>query len=1095
MSLLLRTSPHLSPLLDALAATLRHEPLPPRDMETIVVQSQGMRRWLTLQLADTFGCAGSLSLPFPASFVRELGTRIADDRLARDDRDPFSREALVWRIDALLRALPPGDATFQPLDRYLRDGDERRRFGLAAQVAARFDDYQMFRADVLDDWERGGNAPGGRHAAWQAALWRQLVAGAAVDGVPARHLATRLRNTIALLERAAPAGLPARVSVFGVSTLPPLFVDLLVALARHVPVTIYSASLDFTSPHPLAAAFGGQSREFLGQLVRLGALHERLPAGRSASAGLLGILQSEMGTGDPGDAPITLAPDDGSLRIVDAHGALRQLEIVRDQLLAALGDDPTLRPHDLLVLVPDAAEWAPMVDAVFGATGDEAPRIPYRIADRPLRRTQPAAEGMARLLSLDGGRMERSEVLGFLSHPLVRHGAGLSESEVEYMETLLQRANVRWGYDAEARATLGLPAYEDASWRAGLDRLLLGVAVGRKDDLVLDLLPEAGDTAGDPETVATFASWVDDLAATLQDWRRSRTLGDWSDALAEATERFLVAESGDEQQQVYGVLATVRRLSALGEVSGYGELVPFGVVRDWLERQLDDEGTGGGFLVGGMTVAALKPMRSLPFRVIAVVGLDDGVFPRRERRAAFDLLEHERRPGDRDLRSDDRQLFLDLLLAAGDRLVLAYSGRAVSDNSPRAPSVVLDELLDHLDRRASTSASTSARAAIVVTHPLQPFSPSYFAPDRDPRLFTYSQAHAQAASASAHRGAAAETPFVAPGGLIEPVDGTRRFELSLRDLTDCWTNPSRYFCRRTLRLSLGGDDGSLPDDEIFAPNNMEKGGIRARMLANALAGERDVEREQRRLLADGSLPPQRLGEVWHEGLAAEVSIVLDEVPHAIGARAVPFTLDGEGWRLKGRLAGVRGGVRDGERFVVRAGSIRAEHRIRAWVEHVAMCAAHEAGLVDLPTRTVVVWREKNAVKREALFPVADAMSVLDRLVRAAQRGLAAPLPFFADAGWAWHTTMHPKPKKPSKAKKKSAATPSQSEEGDPDEARWQARRSFERETTHFSGGGDCEDAYVALCFRGVDPMTDRWDDFERLATTLFGAWRWAGADE
>ena len=226
MSLLLRTSPHLSPLLDALAATLRHEPLPPRDMETIVVQSQGMRRWLTLQLADTFGCAGSLSLPFPASFVRELGTRIADDRLARDDRDPFSREALVWRIDALLRALPPGDATFQPLDRYLRDGDERRRFGLAAQVAARFDDYQMFRADVLDDWERGGNAPGGRHAAWQAALWRQLVAGAAVDGVPARHLATRLRNTIALLERAAPAGLPARVSVFGVSTLPPLFVDL-----------------------------------------------------------------------------------------------------------------------------------------------------------------------------------------------------------------------------------------------------------------------------------------------------------------------------------------------------------------------------------------------------------------------------------------------------------------------------------------------------------------------------------------------------------------------------------------------------------------------------------------------------------------------------------------------------------------------------------------------------------------------------------------------------------------------------------------------------------------------------------------------------
>ncbi|MEP7384743.1 MAG: exodeoxyribonuclease V subunit gamma, partial [Gemmatimonadota bacterium] len=796
MSLLLRTSPHLRPLLDALAGTMRDAPLPPREMETIVVQSQGMRRWLTLQLADTFGCAGSLSLPFPASFVRELGGRISGDRLGRDENDPFSRDALAWRLDALLRGLPPGDETFQPLSRYLTGGDERTRFGLAAQVAARFDDYQMFRADVLDDWERGGSAPGGRHPAWQAALWRQLVAGAAIDGEPVPHLATRLRRTIESLKRALPPGLPARVSVFGVSTLPPLFVELLVALARHIPVTVYSASLDPVATHPLAEAFGGQSREFVDSLVRLGASHERLPAERQANVGVLRALQLEMGEGASGDAPLALSPADESLRFHDAHGELRQLEIVRDQLLAALGDDPTLRPHDLLLLVPDAAEWAPMVDAVFGATGDEMPRIPYRIADRPLRRTQPAAEGMARLLSLEGGRMERSEVLGFLSHPLVRQGAALSEGEVEFMEALLQRANVRWGYDAESRAALGLPSYEDASWRAGLDRLLLGVAVGRRDDLVLGILPEAGDTAGDPETVAAFANWVDDLAATLLDWRTPRTLGDWSETLVTAVERFLVAGGGDEQQQVYGVQATVRRLAALGDVAGYAELVPFGVVRDWLERQLDDDGLGGGFLMGGMTVAALKPMRSLPFRVIAVVGLDDGVFPRRERRAAFDLLEVERRPGDRDLRSDDRQLFLDLLLAAGDRLILTYSGRAVSDNSPRAPSVVLDELLDHLDRRLATP----ARAAIVVTHPLQPFSPGYFAPDRDPRLFTFSHAQALAASASATRGDAAEPRFIAAGGVAPPPEDASRFELTLRDLTDCWTNPSRYFCRRVLRI-------------------------------------------------------------------------------------------------------------------------------------------------------------------------------------------------------------------------------------------------------------------------------------------------------
>lgn len=1086
MSLLLRTSPHLTPLLDALASELRRAPLPPREMETIVVQSQGMRRWLTLQLADAFGCAGSLSLPFPASFVRELGARITGDRLGRDERDPFSREALAWRIDALLRALPPGDAIFQPLTRYLRDGDERRRFGLATQVAARFDDYQMFRADVLDAWERGDDSPANRHTAWQGALWRQLVAGATVDGVQAPHLATRLRRTIAALHDAPPAGLPERVSVFGVSALPPLFIDLLVALARHVPVTIYSAALDPSTSHPLAESLGAQSREFLGQLVRLGATHEELPSQRAPRTTLLRALQQEMESGAASRSPLVARPDDASLRIIDAHGAQRQLEVIRDELLAALGDDPTLRPHDLLLLVPDAAEWAPVVDAVFGTTADDVPRIPYRIADRPLRRTQPAAEAMARLLALEGGRLERSEILGFLAHPLVRQGAGLSDGEVELVETLLQRANVRWGYDAQSRATLGLPAYEDATWRAGLDRLLLGVAVGRRDDFVLDVLPEAGDTAGDPDVVAAFAVWIDDLAATLESWRAPRTLGEWSATLSATVERFLVADGGDEQQQVYALLATVRRLDVASSVTGYSEQVPFGVVRDWLERQLDDDGFGGGFLVGGMTVAALKPMRSLPFRVIAVVGLDDGVFPRRERRAAFDLLEQERRVGDRDLRSDDRQLFLDVLLAAGDRLILSYSGRAVSDNSPRAPSVVLEELLDHLARRTSVR----TRSSLVVAHPLQPFSEGYFTPDRDPRLFTFSRAQALAARAAAGRGGV-DAPFIAPGGTVAASKPEGRFDLSLRDLTDCWTNPSQYFCRRTLRLSLGIDDGALSDDEIFAPNHIEQGGIRARMLGTALAGERDVEREQRRLLADGALPPHELGATWHEKLSAEVSLVLGQVPGAVGAHAVPFVIDGDGWRLTGRLAGVNGDTR----YAVRAGSIRAEHWIRAWVEHVAMCAARESGIAELPTSTVLAWRAGKSVKQETLPRVDDAIGLLDGLVRAACAGLEGPLTFFAAAGWAWLNAMHPKPKKRSKSRKGGGEAPPTLEGGDPDEARYRAGVAFAEEPSFGARGGDCEDAYVALCFRGVEPMVERWPEFERLAATLFAGWRWSGGGE
>jgi len=1076
MPLQLLLAPHLSPLLDHLAEGMARAPLPPRELEVIVVQSQGMRRWLTLQLADAFGCAGSLVLPFPATFVRDLEGRLAQDRSPRGDADPFAREVLAWRIDAFLRELPL-DEVWRPLRTYLETGDERARFGLATQVAGRLDDYQMFRPDVLADWEEGRDdesrdAP---HVRWQAELWRVLVA-AAPDTL---HLGERLRRTIDRLhgESFAPGLLPARVTVFGVSTLPPRFVDLLGALARHVPVTIYTASLDPAAPHPLARAFGTQSREFAEALRGAGAEVTQLDR-RALATGVLGILQGELAGGSTGDSPVALEAGDDSLRVHDGHGELRQLEIVRDQLLDALAADPTLRPHDLLLLVPDAAEWAPLVDAVFGVAADEAPVVPYRVADRPLRRTQPGAEGFARLLSLEGRRLERSEVMGFLSHPLARAAAGFTEAEVETLDGLLSRANVRWGYDAGSREALGFHPYEDATWRTGLDRLLLGTIAGRLDDLVLGVLPEAGDTMGDPELLASLATWIDDLAAALTQWRDPRTLADWSATLLGAVDRFLRGTDAESTQALATVSTTLRRLVSIGEVAGHDGMVPFAVVRDWVEVQLDDEGFGSGFLQGGMTVAALKPMRSLPFRVIAVAGLDDGVFPRRDRRAAFDLLEHERRPGDRDLRGDDRQLFLDLLLAAGERLILTYSGRAVSDNSPRAPSVVIDELLDHLDRRTAGR----SREALVVRHPLQPFALTYFTPGGDARLFSYSAAQARAARARITRarrpaGDAEVEPAFVDAELEPPVGDEGRFELSLRDLGECWRNPSRFYCTRVLRFSLDERDDALVDDDIFSPGKMEEGLIESRMVATALNLSRDPVREVQRLLADGSLPPLAIGRAWHGKLNEEVAEVLAKVPLEAPVATIPIKLSGDGWRLTGRVDGVRLGAR----YVVRPGKVRPEYWVRAWVEHLVLCAAREAGVVGAPEQTIVVGKDEQRV----LGPVSNATRVLASLVVATRNAYRAPLPFFPQAAWAWRDVMYPWPKKSKRGGRSADLSSSEASA----KAMAKARDAFLLESSRFSPiGGDHEDPYVALCFRGAAPMDERREEFVQLAHLVFGAW-------
>lgn len=1047
------TAAHLAPLRDHLLVRLRDDPLPPRDAETIVVQSQGMRRWLTLQVADALGCAGSLSLPFPATFIYDVANHVLPPPSVDRNDDAFSRDALTWRIDAMLRTLPARGDEWQPLRVYLGAGDDRMRLGLATRIAARFDEYQLYRQDTLLAWERGETVQDPPHARWQASLWRRLCAEA--PG-PTDHLPRRLTRAIAALRGAGAPALPSRVTVFGVSALPPVFLDLLAALSRTVEVRIYAAVLDDTHAHPLATAFGRQGRELLSLLGDRGAVITRLAMEPDRRRELLPSLQEGIAAPSGMD---TVAPSraDRSLAVHDCHGKVRQLEVVRDQLLDALAADPTLRPHDLLLLVPDAGAWAATVDAVFGVATDETPRIPYHLADRSRRSVQPASEAFLRLLALEGGRFARSEVFALLEHPLVRRAADLNEIEVESLRDITARANVHWGYDAASRETLGLPDYETASWRLGLDRLLLGLVTGRADDLVLGALPMAGDTAGDPGIVGLLARWVDRLAATLLSWRRARPVAQWSADLLATTSDFLGATDRRGLQSIRDLEEELRRLAELAAVAHHGDDVPFGVIRDWLETQLGDEGFGAGFLVGGMTVAALKPMRSIPFRVIAVAGLDDEAFPRRDRRAAFDLLGADRRPGDRDLRGDDRQLFLDILLAARDRLILAFGGRAVQDNSPRAPSIVVDELLDHLDR----ASNGAARDNVVVRHPLQPFSSRYFE-GSDPRLFTYSLSQARAAAA----GTGAVQPFVP-----RPVAGTSLGEVSLDELVELWTNPSEYFCRRTLLLSLHGDVADVTDEERVALDKLTQGAVKARILARALAGSRDAKRDELVLENEGLLPPGALARAWHQRLDGDVMQVLDRVPVGPEPHPALISVDDDGWRLTGRLEGIRGD----ERLVVRAGKMRAEHCIKAWVQHVAMCAAHEAGARDLPTTTRLIGREK---KEDLVIPaVQDPRAALASLVAQLASGRSEPLPFFARAGWAWFSAKRAgwesKPRKGSRPKDPVA----------------EAKKAFRKEADRFDViGGDCEDPYVALCFRDSDPMEGRHAEFERLVQVLFEPW-------
>lgn len=1069
---------------DALLARMEQDlaavPLPPFDDECIVVQSLGMDRWVRQQFAQRQGCAASLAMPFPAAFCRRLASLLQRDRrfatgdgVSIDAR--FEEQALTWRLFSLLRT--PGflaAPVYEPLRGFLDGATEAKRFGLARRLAGRFDEYRLYRPELLVTWEEHG-APAGAsvHEAWQAALWRTVLGSER----PA-HFARWFLQTIERLETLpdAPTGLPARVSVFGVSTLPPLFIRLLRAVARFVPVRFYvlmpqqNGWIEGQPRHPLFETFGGSSRELLSLLLHGSPVpvveHVATPE-EHAPLQLLPHLQASLRRGVA--APFVPREDDCSVTVHVCHSPLRELEVLRDQLLDAFAADATLRPHDVLVMAPDVELYAPFAEVIFGHGRDrgnsERPVIPYRIADRTIARESAPASALAAMLQLVSSRLTASDVLGLLSQPLVRHAAGIAPSQMDQVAQWVEDAAIRWGHDAVTRAEWhGVPRFAENSWRTGLDRLLAGYAVGRVEGLVQGVLPVAGDLVGDADLLGRFVQWVEQLMAWVVALRAERELGEWPVTLQRLLDWLVLPEATDDRAATDRVRRDLERLAGLGAESA----VAFDVVRDWVMNTLGDDEQASGFLSGGLTLCAMKPMRAIPHRIIVMLGLDDRAFPRRLRRPAFDLIGSHPRPGDRDPRADDRQLLLDTLLSARDRLVLSYVGRSQANNTEVAPSVVVTELLDAIDQLATGAPAPSVQ--LKVEHPLQPFSTAYFAEGhgRSARLFSFDARLARSVRGSDARVAA--PPFVPALPAVPALQrDTQRggavqhepwLELTVDDLVNAWLNPAKRYCREVLQLTLVDEEGPTDDTEPMTVDALLRTIVQQRLLDRAVHGrDRDVEsdtptRERLLATATGELPPAALGVHWSERLQTEIAPQVARIRAQAFREPLPVELSGVDWTLRGHLPLQL----DGEQWRVRAGKLTSRDKARGWIAHVVRCAA------GVPVHTRVIARDKEIV----IPPILDAMAVLDLLVQGVRAMHAAPFPYFLEAACVYRTKL-----------RKNDPTAIEA-----------AQREYEREPGFGSGGGDGCDPYVQLLWRGRNPVRECADDFAAISNAF-----WARFDE
>ncbi|NYI44486.1 exodeoxyribonuclease V gamma subunit [Nocardioides aromaticivorans] len=1047
MTLHLHRAARTDLLADELGTLLATPPDDPFASEVVVVPARGVERWLTQRLSHRLGtgprggdgvCAGVDFLQ-PASLVGLLLGRAADD--------PWHPDRLVWPLLATI-----DDSVGQPwcatLSTHLghgiggEEGELRRsrRWSVARRLAELFSSYAVQRPALVTDWREGRDTDGAGGAlapdlVWEAELWRRLLARMAAAGHDEAPDQRHARVCAAL--RAGELDgleLPDRLSLFGHTRLPETEIDLLVALATHRDVHLWlaqpSAALwdavvadgaevrrrsEATSAglagHPLLASLGRDSRELATVLGARVAAGEAVDAGAAPEPAtpdtLLGWLQGDLRANAAPGADTRAArltgDDDRSIQVHACHGAARQIDVLREVLVGLLEDDPTLEPRDIVVMCPDIETYAPLISAGFGLgeliaddeSGDglhPAHQLRVRLADRAASSTNPLLSVAVALVELAGGRATASQVIDLLSRPLCRRRFGFSDDDLARITRWVAEAGVRWGIDGTQRAAYAMEGFEHNTWRAGLDRLLLGVAMSGDDHRSLGRgLPVDDIASGEIELVGRLGEAVTRLGACLTALDAAQAAGDWFDAVATGV-RDLCEVDTDDAWQLPQFERELARARASAEQSATDVPLRLADVRALLQARLAGRPTRANFRTGTLTVCTMVPMRSVPHRVVCLVGLDDGVFPRATGVDGDDVLGRDPLVGERDRRGEDRQLLLDAILAAGERLVVTYTGATEHTGAERPPAVPLGELVDALDR----TAAAPVRDHVVVRHPLQSYDVRNHAPGelgtRGP--FSFDRASLAGARASVRERTPAP-PFL--DGALPPAPVA---DVTLADLVAFVHRPARTFLRSRLDVATPFEPDQVADAIPVSLNGLEVWQIGDRLLREVLAADDPGATAQAVMTAEqlrGTLPPFDLGR-------GELTKVVQECQElftrsAQVRTAAPRTIDvdvdlGDGRRLTGTVPRVHGN----QVVSLSYSRLKPKQRLASWLEVLALSAAHP----DESWTGHAIARSKAGPQRALVGPLDHrAAQWLRSVVDLYDAGRARPLPMPLDTAYAW----------------------------------------------------------------------------------------------
>ncbi|MFW5447010.1 MAG: exodeoxyribonuclease V subunit gamma, partial [Methylophagaceae bacterium] len=557
----------LTQLATRLADLQTSQPLPPLEAETVIVQSNELARWLSLFLAGQHGISSHIDFPYPSAFIWVLFRRLLPNI---PQQSPFSTDAMTWRIFQLLPSCRK-QSGFESIDAYLGLQDDAiKRYDLAHRIADSFDQYLMYRPDWIQAWGQGETPH------WQARLW-QLVTKGEAKPLHRANLLLQLKDYL-LSTKTKPTGLPERLTLFGLSALPPVYLELFELMSKHCDIYLFflSPSEDYwgdllnpkarekialSSPeqdqylatgHPLLASLGKQGQDFFKQLQNCNPEEEFLFSEPEQKT-LLEKLHHDIYALTDIDSLSQkqhIDADDDSIMVHSCHSAMREIEVLHDQLLALFERHPELSPTDVVVMTSNIEIYSPWIDAVFDSKNGTTNKIPYSIADGGIKSQSRLLTAFASLLDLPQSRFDVEGIVSLLECEAIQNRFSLDQTRLDLIRRWLRETHTSWGLSADDKVSLGLPANDANTWRAGLDRLLLGYAMPESSETLFEgRLGFDGISSDRAETMAQLCSFIDALDRYRQWLNAELTAKQWQTLLLRLLDTFFESSSANPNDE------------------------------------------------------------------------------------------------------------------------------------------------------------------------------------------------------------------------------------------------------------------------------------------------------------------------------------------------------------------------------------------------------------------------------------------------------------------------------------------------------------------------------------------------------------------